>query len=103
MATRTHSEKWRATCSDSPRILSVITEVSRRVTNLEGTQANDASLMEGDAGIALLCSQLDRCFPEQGWDVTGHLHIARSLKQLESSNHLEIGMASGLAGIGLAL
>lgn len=59
-----------------------------------------ASMAQGYAGLALMCSYLDTCFPNDGWDVTGH-HC------LELASHDDLGrlspsLYSGLSGLAFA-
>jgi hypothetical protein len=55
---------------------------------------------QGDAGLALLCAYLDRCFPNEGWDVTGHGFLASAGAHAER-DRLGPSLFSGLAGLGL--
>lgn len=58
-----------------------------------------AGVAQGDAGLALLCAQFDRCFPEERWDVTGHRFLASAAADTE---RVTVGpsLYSGTAGLG---
>jgi len=55
----------------------------------------------GDAGLALLFGQLDRCYPDQSWDRVAHGYLTSAGRSLESlpGAQLPPGMISGLAGL----
>lgn len=58
-----------------------------------------ASLAHGSAGTALLCAEFDRRFPDQGWDRTGHQHLAVASA---AADPYDLSLFSGLAGLGFA-
>ena len=60
------------------------------------------ALAQGDAGLALLCAQLDACFPGDGWDVRGHELLALATAALEGEPSPRVGLFDGLAGLALA-
>lgn len=54
----------------------------------------------GNAGLALLFGQLDRCFPDQGWDRVAHDHLAVAARSLETFPvALPAGIFGGVAGL----
>ncbi|HWC26097.1 MAG TPA: lanthionine synthetase C family protein, partial [Solirubrobacteraceae bacterium] len=57
------------------------------------------SVAQGDAGLALLCAYADRCFPDEGWDVTGHGFLASAAAHAERAL-LGPSLYGGLAGLG---
>ena len=57
------------------------------------------SVAQGDAGLALMCAYADRCFPDEGWDVTGHGFLASEAAHAERSP-LGASLYGGLAGLG---
>ena len=61
-----------------------------------------ASLAQGDAGLALACAYLDSCFPDDGWDGTGHSYLAVAAEDAERHPHLPVGLWGGVAGLGFA-
>jgi hypothetical protein len=98
------------------RALSVAREVAERCKSRERLlAANDAALKQttfpqtiywepsgvaqGDAGIALMCSYLDACFPEEGWDKTGHEFLTWATRGAEATGARHTGLYSGLAGL----
>lgn len=59
------------------------------------------SVSFGDAGLALLFGQLDRCYPDQSWDRVAHSYLTSAGRSLESvpGAQLPPGLISGLAGL----
>lgn len=60
------------------------------------------SLAHGDAGLALACAYLDCCFPDEGWDRTGHNYLTVAAQDAEQHPHLPFGLWGGVAGLGFA-
>src|SRR3954447_25243286 len=58
-----------------------------------------SGVAQGDAGIALMCSYLDACFPEEGWDKTGHEYLTWATRGAEAIGALHTSLYSGLAGL----
>jgi hypothetical protein len=58
------------------------------------------SVAQGDAGLALTCAYLDRCFPDAGWDVTAHGFLASAARSAEGHT-LQPSLFAGLSGLGL--
>lgn len=59
-------------------------------------------MAQGYAGLALLCSQLDRCFPDEDWDTVGHEHLSRAADDAQQRPGVTIGLFSGLSGLAFA-
>jgi len=117
-----HSAREWAPLTDSnlaARALSVAREVAERCKNREQLlAANDAALKQttfprtiywepcgvaqGDAGIALMCSYFDACFPAEGWDRTGHEYLTWATRGAETTSAHHAGLYSGLAGLGFS-
>jgi hypothetical protein len=57
---------------------------------------------QGYAGLALMCSYLDECFPGDKWDATGHQLIEIAGRALEKENHVSLGLYAGLSGVAFA-
>jgi hypothetical protein len=100
----------------SVRALSVAKEVAERCKSRERLiAANEAALKQtsfpktiywepsgvaqGDAGLALMCSYLDACFPEEGWDKAGHEYLTWATRGVEATGARHTGLYSGLAGV----
>ena len=96
--------------------LAVAREVAERCKSREQLlAANDAALKQttfpqtiywephgvaqGDAGIALMCSYFDACFPTEGWDKTGHEYLTWATRGAETAGAHHAGLYSGLAGL----
>ena len=56
-------------------------------------------LAGGDAGIALMCGQLDRALPSSGWDVAAHAALAAAVAGIEASSTGGCGQFTGLGGL----
>jgi hypothetical protein len=57
---------------------------------------------QGDAGLAVLCGYLDACFPDQGWDVTGHELLAGGVLAAGWSGQIPPGIFGGTSGLAFA-
>ncbi|MDE2365435.1 MAG: lanthionine synthetase C family protein [Betaproteobacteria bacterium] len=101
------------------KALAVAKEVAKRCKDREQVlAANDAALeqtifprtiyweplgvAQGDAGLALMCSYLDACFPGEGWDRTGHEYLNLAARGAETAGAQHLGLYSGLAGLAFA-
>lgn len=58
---------------------------------------------QGEAGLALLCAQLDACFPGDGWDERGHAMLAAATRSLEADASPAVGLFDGLAGLAFTI
>jgi hypothetical protein len=59
-----------------------------------------SSNSSGDAAIALLFGQMDRCFPHNGWDDLAHSYIIPAGRSIENDGYrIHLGMFGGLAGL----
>ena len=54
---------------------------------------------QGYAGLALLWGQLDRCFPNNGWDAVAHEHLELAAEGTASQRWLMPGTFSGFGGL----
>ena len=98
------------------RALSGAREVAQRCKSREQLlAANDAALKQttfprtiywepsgiaqGDAGIALMCSYLDACFPEEGWDKAGHEYLTWATRGAEVGGARNTGSAAASRGL----
>jgi hypothetical protein len=54
---------------------------------------------QGDAGLALMCSYLDACFPFEQWDVSGHEYLTYAATAAERVASPPLGLFAGLAGL----
>jgi lantibiotic biosynthesis protein len=57
---------------------------------------------QGDAGLALMSGHLDSCFPDEGWDATGHRYLTLATRGTERSGYLPTGLFAGLSGLAFA-
>ena len=79
------------------------TDVAQRIgSRLAGEQRADGpGIADRSGSAALLCAQLDRAFPDQGWDAAGHAQLAASAQLLEQ-DAAGLGLFQGAAGVGFA-
>ncbi len=86
--------------TDPDRIRSAVQSASSRTSypRTVGWAAYDVA--QGDAGLALLCAQLDACFPGDSWDVRAHDLLASAARAAERVEPPP-GLFSGLSGIAL--
>lgn len=90
-----------ARVTDRQRIGAAIV-ASRDQTNFpKSIHWEPAGIAQGDAGLALMCAYFDRCFPNEGWDVTGHDFLVSAAAHAER-RELGPSLYSGIAGLGLA-
>ena len=65
-----------------------------------GTPAwRPGSLAQGQAGLAVLCAELDAAQPGAGWDAAGHRHLTTAAAAVSPHDG---SLFSGLAGLGFA-
>lgn len=63
---------------------------------------NPLSLGKGYPGIVLFYAEMDRHFPEEGWDHVAHQYLVTIQKELETRGVPDLSLFSGLAGIAYA-
>jgi class I lanthipeptide synthase len=85
--------------TDRVRIDAAIVAARERTQFPNSVHWEPSGVAQGDAGLALLCAYLDRCFPSEGWDVVGHNFLASAAAHAERAA-LGPGLFSGLAGLG---
>ncbi len=68
----------------------------------DGIHWTDYSVAQGYAGLALLWSQMDACFPGAGWDLAGREYLTIAGRDLERSGGAPIGIFSGSTGLAFA-
>jgi class I lanthipeptide synthase len=59
-------------------------------------------IAQGDAGLALMYSYLDACFPGDAWDATAHGYLTLAARGAEQSGYLAPGIFAGLSGLAFA-
>jgi len=59
-------------------------------------------LWQGYAGLALLWSAVDACFPGEGWDTVGREHLRLAVHAAEERRRPTSGLSAGLAGLAAA-
>jgi hypothetical protein len=78
---------WRPvwTGADAESARAVALDVASRLADQErvAEYRSAAGLGSADSSIALLCAQLDRLFPDAGWDRAGHVHLTVAARAAE--------------------
>ena len=59
-------------------------------------------LADGDAGLAVMSGQLDRSFPGEDWDITGHQQLTVAARAIEQSGCSNPGLFAGWSGLAFA-
>src|SRR5262245_16930153 len=59
-------------------------------------------IAQGYAGLAVMCSYLDACFPYGKWDVVGHHYLTCAAGGAEEQPYLSMGLFGGLSGLAFA-
>jgi lantibiotic biosynthesis protein len=60
------------------------------------------SIAQGNAGLAVLWAYLDACFPGEGWDATGKVHLELAVRSAERQAPAGPGLFSGIGGLAFA-
>jgi lantibiotic modifying enzyme len=60
------------------------------------------SVAQGYAGLALLWSYLDSCFPGENWDIKGREELESAVQGAESYGRVPLSLFSGLSGVAFA-
>jgi class I lanthipeptide synthase len=109
---------WLSPLGDAQRssALAAALDVAERVTEPERVRAAMAAVAsrthyprtarwtahdvaQGDAGLALLCGELDRIRPDEGWDIRAHQLLQTATAGL-ADQPLPAALCGGLAGLG---
>jgi lantibiotic modifying enzyme len=89
-------------CTDRQRLETAIVHAREQTSFPRSVYWEACGIAQGDAGIALMCSYLDACFPRDGWDVTAHHFIASAASAAERAGYQHCGLFSGLSGLAFA-
>lgn len=60
---------------------------------------NPLSLGKGHPGVILLFAELDRCYPDEGWDLLAHRHLLAMQEGIERRGLPDLSLFHGLAGM----
>src|SRR6266581_2230842 len=61
-----------------------------------------SGVAQGYAGLAIMCSYLDACFPDEDWDGIGYRYLELAVRDVESRSYLPTGIFAGLSGLAFA-
>jgi hypothetical protein len=86
---------------DAERARAVALDVASRLAARKHVpdDRSAAGLGSADSSVALVCAQLDRLFPDAGWDRAGHMHLTASA-QAAQRDGAPLGLFGGVAGLG---
>jgi hypothetical protein len=68
----------------------------------KSTHWQPSGVAQGYAGLAIMCSYLNACFPADEWDVIGHGYLELAVRDMESRTYLPAGIFGGLSGLAFA-
>lgn len=88
--------------SDRQRLSRALAAAAHQTRFPQTLQWQAHALADGHAGIALMCSYLDRCFAGEGWDVTAHGFLTEAARGAEQAPSLPAGLFAGLSGLAFA-
>ena len=109
--------EWRSLAEEGTRVAAsrAALEVARRLREPEQVEAAVLeaklqsekgvprwaahSLAQGYAGIALLFEQLDRCFPDNGWDTAAREYLELAVHSVATCVPLTASLFAGLGGV----
>lgn len=66
---------------------------------IQGSGYRIYSLARGPLGLALLYAELERTFPEEGWDQTAHEYLTLLPKEIVVDDRQDFGLLSGVCGL----
>jgi hypothetical protein len=87
---------------DPAQVAAAVAAAAQQTAFPESVHWAPSSLAQGDTGLALLCSYLDTCCPDEGWDVTGHQFLTSAARAAERSGELPPGIFGGTSGLAFA-
>jgi hypothetical protein len=88
--------------TDTKRLARAIAAARLQSSFPETVRWEPFGLAEGNAGLALMCGYLDRCLPDEGWDVGAHKFLTAAARGAERASVLSAGAFSGLSGLAFA-
>ncbi|MDQ0417446.1 hypothetical protein J2Z48_001619 [Croceifilum oryzae] len=62
----------------------------------------DGSLADGYPSICLLLGEMDRCFPEAGWDEHGYLHLRALQESIQKTGFSSLSLWGGVLSMAMA-
>jgi hypothetical protein len=87
---------------EGDRIEAAFVAAAQQTAYPESVSRQPYEVAGGEAGLAVVCSYLDGCFTEDGWDVIGHHHLRAAVRGAEDEGRPPIGLFSGLSGLAFA-
>jgi hypothetical protein len=87
---------------DPEQIEAATAAAARQTAFPESVYWQPHGVAQGDAGLALMCGYLDACFPDEGWDATGHHYLTLAARGAALSGYLPTGLFAGLSGLAFA-
>jgi len=84
-------------------VKTAVAAVAQQTASPETAGWQPHGLSQGDAGLALMCAYLDACFPDEGWDATGHQYLALAGTGVQQATRLFMSLFGGLSGFAFAI
>jgi len=84
------------------RVEAAVSAAAQQTAFPQSVHWQPSDVAQGYAGLAIMCSYLDACLPDEGWDVTGHHCIELAAQAMEGQTHRPMGLFSGLSGLAFA-
>jgi len=84
--------------SDRNRIADSLTAAREQTQFPKTLRWRPHSVADGDAGVALMCSYLDRCAPADRWDKVAHDFLSNAI-EAQRATSLRLGLFAGLNGL----
>jgi len=85
--------------TDAARLSAALAAARRQTRFPESLYWVPFEVAQGDAGLALMCSYLDACLPDEGWDEVGHSYLTVAARGAERASQLPPGLFTGLSGL----
>src|ERR1051326_2361377 len=87
---------------EQERVEAAVAAASRQTAYPQSTHWHPAGVAQGYAGLAIMCSYLDACFPDKEWDAIGHTYLELAVRDMERRSYLPTGIFGGLSGLAFA-
>jgi hypothetical protein len=87
---------------ESERVEAAVATATEQTAYPKSIHWEADGVAQGYAGLAVMYSYLDACFPDEGWDVAGHRALERAARRAENRVGPPPGLFSGLSGLAFA-
>jgi lantibiotic modifying enzyme len=84
------------------RVEDAVVATMRQTAYPQSAHWHPSGVAQGYAGLGIMCSYLNACFPADEWDVIGHGYLELAVRDIESRSYLPAGIFGGLSGLAFA-